>query len=226
MAAEAGITIDPVFGERGVQVALAVLTAAVGPVADSARVGAALEEASRKAALRAAIEQERPGPIAATRRAYKACGKDPSRYRPASEALLRRVVRGEAVPTISPLVDVCNLVSLTTGFACGLYDADMLDGAIRLRLGAKGDIYSAIGRGAFNVENLPVLADARGVFGSPTADSERTAVAAHTARVLFVAYGFDMDPAPAAAEARVALGTHFTGAGILTSAMVTRPAAP
>ena len=52
--------------------------------------------------------------IAATREAYKRCGKDPSRYRPSAEALRRRLMRGLELYQIDTLVDLINLVSLRT----------------------------------------------------------------------------------------------------------------
>ena len=65
--------------------------------------------------------------IAATREAYRRCGKDPSRYRPSAEALRRRLLRGLELYRIDTLVDLINLVSLRTGYSIGGFDADMKD---------------------------------------------------------------------------------------------------
>ena len=54
--------------------------------------------------------------IAATRRVYKACGKDPSRYRPASEQLIRRMLQGKELYQIDTLVDLVNLASIAYGY--------------------------------------------------------------------------------------------------------------
>ena len=62
--------------------------------------------------------------IAATRRVYKACGKDPSRYRPASEALIRRVLQGKELYQRDTLVDLINLASIAYGYSIGGFDAD------------------------------------------------------------------------------------------------------
>jgi DNA/RNA-binding domain of Phe-tRNA-synthetase-like protein len=123
------------------------------------------------------------------RQVYKALGKDPSRYRPSAEALLRRVVSGKSLYRINNAVDLLNLVSLESGYSIGGYDADAIEGPIRLERGA-ADPYEAIGRGNLNVEGLPVLYDARGPFGSPTSDSTRTMVGPETRRFLWVLFGF------------------------------------
>ncbi len=54
--------------------------------------------------------------IAATRAAYKALGKEPNRYRPSSEALCRRIVKGMELYFISDLVDLINVVSAASGY--------------------------------------------------------------------------------------------------------------
>ncbi len=123
------------------------------------------------------------------RAVYKALGKDPSRYRPSAEALLRRVVSGKSLYRINNAVDALNLVSLESGYSIGGYDADRIDGGILLRRGG-AEPYEAIGRGALNVEGLPVLYDAQGPFGSPTSDSTRTMVREDTRRFLWVVFGF------------------------------------
>ena len=64
--------------------------------------------------------------IAATRRVYKACGKDPSRYRPASEQLIRRMLQGKELYQIDTLVDLINLASIAFGYSIGGFDADKI----------------------------------------------------------------------------------------------------
>ena len=78
--------------------------------------------------------------IAATREAYKRCGKDPSRYRPSAEALRRRLMRGIALYQIDTLVDLINLVSLRTGYSIGGFDADKIQGTdLKLGVGRAED---------------------------------------------------------------------------------------
>ncbi len=129
-------------------------------------------------------------PIKATRSAYKAYGKDPSRYRPSAEALLRRVLKGEELYRINNAVDLLNLVSVQTGFSIGGYDLSSIQGGVTLRIGEANQPYEAIGRGLLNIEGLPVLFDAEGPFGCPTSDSMRTSVTTDTKRFLMVFFDF------------------------------------
>lgn len=128
--------------------------------------------------------------IRASRTAYKACGKDPARYRLSAEALLRRVVKGESLYKIGNIVDIINLVSITSGFSIGGYDAGKIRGRIRFGIGGKGEDYTGIGRGELNIEGLPVFRDDEGAFGSPTSDSMRTCVDGSTNRFLMIIISF------------------------------------
>lgn len=128
--------------------------------------------------------------IAASRKAYKSCGKDPARYRLSAEALMRRVKKAQELPQVNNVVDIVNLVSLQTGISIGGYDAEKIVDDVWMDIGLKTDVYHAIGRGEFNVENLPVLRDGISAFGSPTSDSERTSVTTNTRRFLMVIFGF------------------------------------
>ena len=128
--------------------------------------------------------------IKASRKAYKACGKDPARYRLSAEALLRRIVKGEELYRISNVVDLLNLVSISSGFSIGGYDAHKVQGEICFGTGKAGEPYSGIGRGDLNIEGLPVFRDDMGAFGSPTSDSTRTCVDGNTRRFLMVIISF------------------------------------
>jgi DNA/RNA-binding domain of Phe-tRNA-synthetase-like protein len=119
---------------------------------------------------------------------YKALGLDPTKTRPSSEALLRRVLKGEALYTVNTLVDAMNLCSLRAQLPFGLYDLDRVELPIVLRRGAPGESYEGIRKGAVNVDGRPVLVDARGPFGNPTSDSARTAISLETQRALVVVY--------------------------------------
>lgn len=133
--------------------------------------------------------------IAATRQAYKACGKDPSRYRPASEQLARRVLQGKDLYSVDTLVDLGNLVSLFSGYPTGLLDQDRVVGNVSLGVGHAGEPYEGIGRGVLNIEGLPVYRDAEGPIASPTSDSTRTMLSADTRHLLFIINGYDGDEA-------------------------------
>jgi DNA/RNA-binding domain of Phe-tRNA-synthetase-like protein len=128
--------------------------------------------------------------IVASRKAYKACGKDPARYRLSAEALMRRIVKGVDLPQVNTVVDLLNLVSIKTGLSIGGYDKEKILGKILMDIGLRTDEYEAIGRGKFNIENLPALRDELSAFGSPTSDSERTSITLNTKRFLMVIFGF------------------------------------
>lgn len=128
--------------------------------------------------------------IESARKAYKACGKDPARYRLSAEALLRRVVSGKGLYQINNVVDQLNLVSISTGFSIGGYDFDQIQGEICFGIGDENEAYQGIGRGELNIAGLPVFRDALSAFGTPTSDSPRTEVNAQTRRFLMILIGF------------------------------------
>lgn len=130
--------------------------------------------------------------IAATRRVYKACGKDPSRYRPSSEALIRRVLQGKQLYQIDTLVDLINLASITYGYSIGGFDAGKFSGdTLSLGVGREGEPYEGIGRGMLNIAGLPVYRDAIGGVGTPTSDNERTKMGLATRRLVALVNGYD-----------------------------------
>ncbi len=130
--------------------------------------------------------------IAATREAYKRCGKDPSRYRPSAEALRRRLLRGLELYRIDTLVDLINLVSLRTGYSIGGFDADKIQGTdLCLGVGHAEEPFEGIGRGVLNIEGLPVFRDAVGGIGTPTSDNERTKMDVGTRHILAIINGYD-----------------------------------
>lgn len=130
--------------------------------------------------------------IAATRSVYKACGKDPSRYRPSSEALIRRMLQGKQLYQIDTLVDLINLASITYGYSIGGFDADKFDGdTLTLGVGREGEPYEGIGRGMLNIAGLPVYSDATGGVGTPTSDNERTKMTLGTRRLVALVNGYD-----------------------------------
>jgi len=128
--------------------------------------------------------------IKASRLAYRQCGKDPARYRLSSEALMRRIVKGNELYRINNIVDLVNLVSLKSGMSIGGYDAEKIDGRIIFDIGRKDEPYDAIGRGDLNIEFLPVFRDSVSPFGSPTSDSVRTSVTDKTKIFLMIVVGF------------------------------------
>lgn len=132
--------------------------------------------------------------IEATRQAYKACGKDPSRYRPSNEQLIRRVLQGKSLYQIDTAVDLINLASMRYGYSIGGFDYDRIVGdTITLGVGREGEPYEGIGRGVLNIAGMPVVRDAIGGIGTPTSDNERTKMSMQTTRLLALVNGYDGD---------------------------------
>ena len=130
--------------------------------------------------------------IAATRNVYRACGKDPSRYRPASEALIRRMLQGKELYQRDTLVDLVNLASIAFGYSIGGFDADRFVGdTLTLGIGREGEPYEGIGRGMINIHGLPVYRDAEGGVGTPTSDNERTKMTLSTRHLVVLINGYD-----------------------------------
>lgn len=130
---------------------------------------------------------EVPG-AAAARDLYKAVGLDPTKTRPSNEALLRRVLKGEALYRVNTLVDALNLASLRHQLPFGLYDSARLRPPVELRRGGAGEGYDGIRKARVNVEGRPVLVDAEGPFGNPTSDSARSSITLETREALVVCY--------------------------------------
>ncbi|EGO62496.1 B3/4 domain-containing protein [Acetonema longum] len=129
--------------------------------------------------------------IAATRQAYKALGKSPHEYRNAAEAMLRRIIKNSELYHINNVVEVNNLISVSSGYSIGSYDLGELKGAVELRRAEDGTHYDGIGKGSVNIEHLPVLYDDLGPFGNPSSDSCRAMIQSGNRNVISVFYSFD-----------------------------------
>jgi len=128
--------------------------------------------------------------IKESRAAYKVFGKDPSRYRVSSEALIRRIGQGKGLYEVNTVVDTNNLISIESGFSVGSYDAGKIEENLVFRVGKQGETYKGIGKDDINIEGLPVLADDKGAIGSSTSDSERAMITENAEEVLTLIYSF------------------------------------
>ena len=131
------------------------------------------------------------GAIAPARALYRRFGIDPTRVRPSSEALLRRLKKGEPLPRVNSLVDVANALSVQLQVPVGLYDLDKVKGQgegdeLVVRLGAEGESYVGIGKEKVNVAGRICVADAEGPCGNPSSDSARTMITAATERAAWI----------------------------------------
>ncbi|HVA16357.1 MAG TPA: phenylalanine--tRNA ligase beta subunit-related protein, partial [Candidatus Dormibacteraeota bacterium] len=126
--------------------------------------------------------------IISVRAMFRNWGVDASKYRPSSEALLRRVIQGKGLYRVSNIVDLTNLSSVETGWPYGVYNRAQISPPVTLRLGAAHERYEGIGRRVWHLTDRPVLADATGPFGSPISDSTRTQIVEGVTEVLTVIY--------------------------------------
>ena len=126
-----------------------------------------------------------------TRDGYKKMGKDPSHTRPASESLLRRVIKQGNLYRLGDVIDLGNILSLETLRSVCVVDFDKLQGDVEIRLGKVTDNYEGINRGIINVSNIPVYTDNIGPFGCPTSDTARTMVTSSTKSILVMIICFD-----------------------------------
>jgi DNA/RNA-binding domain of Phe-tRNA-synthetase-like protein len=118
------------------------------------------------------------------RNAYRTLGKDPSRYKVASESLLRRIVKDRGLYLINNAVDAGNALSIILKRNTAVLDYDKIVGDVIIRKGRTDDLFFGIGRGKLNVSNIPVYVDEVGPFGSSTSDSERTMITNKTKKLL------------------------------------------
>ena len=140
------------------------------------------------AAAESVVRANPPAEITAVRTMYKRVGLDPTKTRPSSEALLRRVRKGDSLPRINSMVDVCNWCSLEFQLPYGLYDAAHIDGDVELRIGRAGESYPGIRKDTVHVDGRIALADRVGPFGNPTSDSARTMVTTDTTQAMLVVF--------------------------------------
>lgn len=126
--------------------------------------------------------------IRAVRAMFRGWDMDPSKYRPSSEALLRRVVQGKGLYRVSNVVDICNLGSIEMGWPYGCYDRARVRPPVTIRHGLTSERYEGIGKKTWHLEGRPVLADSEGPFGSPISDSTRTMITESAQQILTVIY--------------------------------------
>lgn len=150
--------------------------------------------------------------VAALRKLFRAAGCDPTRYRPSSEALLRRLVKGDPLPEIHPLVDVNNCLSAELAVPCCVMVEGSVGSELVWRAGRAGESYESL-RGPFHLEGKPVLVDEHGPLDTPITGNVRVKVEADTRRAWLVAY---MPAAEVSADlARDTLDRLCVGTGVL-----------
>ncbi|GAC1350897.1 MAG: phenylalanine--tRNA ligase beta subunit-related protein [Ktedonobacteraceae bacterium] len=149
------------------------------------RIETLCQQLAKEFALEKLSEYEQ---IAAVRALQKSFGFDPTRYRPSSEALLRRVLKGQGLYQINTAVDVNNLCSLEFLLPMCIYDLRHVKGQVVVRVGEPGEEYPGIGRQIFQAAHKVIIADDSGIMGSTVSDSERTKVTTATTDILMAIY--------------------------------------
>ncbi len=129
--------------------------------------------------------------VEATRKAYKALGKNPSEYRNAAEAMLRRVVKSSGLYHINNIVEINNLISISSGYSIGSYDLDEVKGAVIYERAEEDLHYAGIGKSSVNIGCIPTLHDDEGAFGNATSDSQRAMIKEGHRRIASIIYSFD-----------------------------------
>jgi DNA/RNA-binding domain of Phe-tRNA-synthetase-like protein len=215
------MTVDvSVVPELAAIVTLGILTIDGASVREGdAALGAALEKAAQQ--IRAGTEPPGGGgtppsmDVVPSRNMYKRFGIDPTKTRPSSEALLRRVRKGNPLPRINSLVDISNWCSVELQWCYGLYDLSKVAPPVELRRGRAGEEYPGIRKDAVHLEGRPALVDASGPFGNPTSDAARTMVTPATTTAMYVIFapaGTPRDRVDRALSVTAARAAEFTGA--------------
>lgn len=185
------LSIDPALKAVAPNLRVGVVRAEVQVRPHDPSLWTELESHAARVAETLTTESVRKQPeIQALWQAYKALGKDPTRYRSSAEALVRRIVQGKGLYQVNTVVDINNLISLETLCSVGSYDLGYVSPPVTFRIGGEGEPYEGIGRGPLNIAGLPVFADQLGPCGSPTSDSPRTMIRLETTRLMMAVISF------------------------------------
>lgn len=186
------LKIDPSYTEKITGFKLGILVADVITTSDDERLKTYMFTAFEALQKSMKVDQiSQLEPIKAGRAAYRAFGKDPTRYRLSCEKLLRRILKGEGLDFINNIVDLSNLISMTQVCPVGTFDYDKLGEDIILRAGREGESYLSLGNQELNLAGLPIFSDENGPFGSTTSDSSKTNVELKTEKIVMSLFGFD-----------------------------------
>jgi DNA/RNA-binding domain of Phe-tRNA-synthetase-like protein len=186
------LKIDSAYTEKVTGFKLGILVADVATTNDNELLQTHMLMAFEAIQKSMKVEQiSQLDPIKAGRAAYRAFGKDPTRYRLSCEKLLRRILKGEGLDFINNIVDLSNLISLTKVCPVGTFDYDKLGEEMILSAGKEGESYLSLGNQELNLVGLPVFYDETGPFGSTTSDSSRTNVDLGTSKIVMSLFGFD-----------------------------------
>jgi len=127
--------------------------------------------------------------IRAYRDFYWSIGIDPTKIRPSSEALLRRILQGKLFPEINNVVDAYNLASAVTMISIGAYDLDKITGKLSLGI-SHGEEFIGIGGKRLITRGEIVVRDEEKIINIfPYRDADHTKITESTCEVLFLFSG-------------------------------------
>ena len=187
------VRIDESLKERCPEAALGLLQCKVEVYADPEEFLALLNGKIAELSEVELSQANKRDKIQSTRKAYKALGKEPNRYRSSAEAMCRRIAKERGLYYINNVVDINNYLSIKSGYSMGTYDLAHTTGDITWMRAPEGTAYRGIGKDVLNIEFLPVMFDEEGPFGNPTSDNDRTMITDATKDLLLVYYAFDGD---------------------------------
>ena len=187
------VRIDESLKERCPEAALGLLQCKVEVYADPEEFLAILNGKIAELSEVELSQANKRDKIQSTRKAYKALGKEPNRYRSSAEAMCRRIAKERGLYYINNVVDINNYLSIKSGYSMGTYDLAHTTGDITWMRAPEGTAYRGIGKDVLNIEFLPVMFDEEGPFGNPTSDNDRTMITDATKDLLLVYYAFDGD---------------------------------
>jgi len=118
-------------------------------------------------------------------------GIDPTKTRPSSEALLRRILRGKTLPLINNIVDIGNLVSAKTRISIGIYDLDRIECNLTFRLSRGGEEFNPIGSNKFLLRgSIVVLSDGKRIIHVyPYRDCQDTMITLNSKNAIAIGAG-------------------------------------
>ena len=132
--------------------------------------------------------------VRSVRELFRSFGTDPTKWRPSSEAMIRRILKDKTLFRINSLVDINNIISIRYRLPIGLYDLKKVGGRIRIDIGREGLSFSGLTGREYNTYGKPVVIDEFGVIGSPIVDSERTKITVETSNVLAIIFSSKNEP--------------------------------
>jgi len=119
-------------------------------------------------------------------------GIDPTKIRPAAEALVRRILAGKTIPMINNVVDSYNLASISTEIALAAFNRDELRGGLLMRFAERGERFRGIGMNEpmkLNGREVVISDDEKLVAVYPYRDADRSKVSAATRNLLILVCG-------------------------------------